>query len=54
MGQEIARLDILTFGESDLEQFAIDPRLDRDRVKRLHRAQTGEIDQDIAPLRSGD
>ena len=39
--QEIARLDVLTFGESDLYQFAIDPRLDGDRVERLHRAETG-------------
>ena len=52
--QEIARLDILTLGESDLYQFAIDPGLDRDRVKRLHRAQTGEVDRHIAALRSGD
>src|SRR5438105_4473730 len=33
--QEIARLDVLTFGESDLCQLAIDPRLDGDRVECL-------------------
>jgi hypothetical protein len=52
--QEIARLDVLTFGESDLYQFAIHPRLDRDRIECLHRAETGEIDRHIAPLRRGD
>jgi hypothetical protein len=30
--QEITRLDVLAFGEGDLHQFAIDPRLDRNRV----------------------
>jgi len=52
--QEIARLDVLTFGESDLCQFAIDTRLDGDRIERLHGAETGQVDRDIAPLRSGD
>jgi hypothetical protein len=51
--QEISRLDVLTFGESDLYQFAIDPRLDRNRVERLHRAQTGEVDRHIPSLRHG-
>src|SRR5439155_15045503 len=51
--QEIARLDVLTFGEGDLYQFAVDPRLDGDRVKRLYRAETGEVDRHIAPLRRG-
>jgi hypothetical protein len=50
--QEIARFDALALGESDLYQFAVDSRLDRDRVKRLHRAKTGEIDRHISPLRS--
>src|SRR5271157_980749 len=34
--QEIARLDVLTFGECYLYQLTIEPRLDRDRVKGLH------------------
>ena len=52
--QEIARPDVLAFGEGDLHQFAIDPRFDRDRIECLHRTKTGEIDWDIAPLRRGD
>jgi hypothetical protein len=52
--EEIARLDILTLGESDLYQFAISPRLDGDCVERLHGAETGEVDRDIPPLRNGD
>jgi len=47
--QEITRLDVLTFGESDLYQLAIDPLLDRNRVERLHRDQTGEVDWHIPP-----
>src|SRR5947209_4006737 len=50
---EIADLDVLTFGEGDLCQLAIDPRLDGDRVERLHRAETGEVYRHVPPLRSG-
>src|ERR1700761_471001 len=49
--QEIASLDVLTFGEGNFHQFAIDPSLDRDRVECLHRAQTSEVDRHIAPFR---
>jgi hypothetical protein len=52
--KEIARFDLLTFGECYFYQLAIDPRLHRDRIERLHRAETGEIDRDIAPPRRGD
>jgi hypothetical protein len=51
--QKIARLDVLTFGESDLYQFAIDPRLDGNRIERLHRAETGQVDRHVPPLRRG-
>src|SRR5262249_48669541 len=37
---EIARLDVLTFGESYLYQLAIDLRPDRHSVERLHGAET--------------
>jgi hypothetical protein len=52
--QEVARLDVLALGESDLGQFAIDPSLYRDSVERLNSAQASEIDGDIAPPRRGD
>ena len=51
--QEITCLDVLTFGEGDLCHLAIDPRLDGDRVERLHCAETGEVDRHIPPLRRG-
>ena len=46
--EQVARLHVLAFRESHLVQFAIDARLDRDRVKRLDRAEAVEINGHVA------
>ena len=45
--QPVARLDCLPLGEEDLDDLAVDPRFDRDRVIGLHRAESADIDRHV-------
>ena len=47
LGQEIALLDDLAFLERDLDQLAVDLRLDRDRRERRHRAERVQDDRHV-------
>ncbi len=40
--QQIACMNDLTLAEGDLDQLAVDPRVERDRIARDHRAQRAE------------
>jgi hypothetical protein len=54
LGQEIAGADKLPFLESQTHQLPVDAALDRDGVDRSDRAETGEIETDVArPDRRG-
>ena len=44
LGDQIARLDHLAFGEADLDDLAVDPRAHRDRIIGLNLTKTLEID----------
>ena len=52
-GKQIALLNVLTFLEAHLHHLAIHTALQRNRVKRLHRAKAIQIHGQITPLRRG-
>ena len=53
LGQEIALLHHLPFGEVDLHQLAVDARRDRHRIERLHRAEAAQIDRHVGSRGNG-
>ena len=48
MGEEVALVDHLAFLERDLDELAVDLRLDRDHGERRHRTQSAEDDRHVA------
>ncbi len=56
LGQHVAFLDLLTFGEQHLLQLAVDLGMDADGERRLHRAKSAQVNRHILALddRDGD
>ena len=54
LGQHVALLDVLAFGEQHLLQLAVDLRMDADGERRLHGAEPGQIDRHVLPADDGD
>jgi len=56
LGQHVAFLDLLAFGEQHLLQLAVDLGMDADGERRLHRAEAGQVNWDVVALddRDGD
>ena len=54
LSQNVARFDVLAFGESDLVQLAIDPDLHGDGVEGLDGAESREVNRDILLLGHAD
>jgi len=48
LGQHVALLDHLALLEADLDHFSVNPAADQHGVERLHRAETVEINREIA------
>ena len=54
LGEHVALLDVLPFGEQHLLQLAVDLRMDADGKRRLHRAEPGQINRHVLPADDGD
>ena len=50
LGQHVALLDLLAFGEQHLLQLAVDLGVDADGERRLHRAKSAQVNRHILAL----